>query len=69
MALYSSHHDHYPAHLQEVHIALLTDVTNSAEIRSKIIKAATTEGAEGDAAKEEVNFAFIDARLVRLHYL
>ncbi|KAJ3572596.1 hypothetical protein NP233_g2976 [Leucocoprinus birnbaumii] len=51
------------------HIALFRNVKNAAELRKRIIAAATTEGEAGDAAREEVNFAFIDARLItsRLH--
>jgi EKC/KEOPS complex subunit CGI121/TPRKB len=65
MALYSARYAHHPAHLAAVHIAFLTDVKNAAEIRASIVKAATLEGAEGNAAKDAVNFAFVDSRLVR----
>ena len=49
----------------KVHIALFRNVANSAEIRKRIIAAATLTGDEGDAERERVNFAFVDARLVR----
>ena len=48
----------------KVHFALFTSVKNSKEIRERIIRASTAEGAEGDAAREAVNFAFVDAKLV-----
>ncbi|KLO17509.1 CGI-121-domain-containing protein [Schizopora paradoxa] len=48
----------------KVHLALFTSVENGKEIRERIIKASTAEGAEGDAAREAVNFAFVDAKLI-----
>ncbi|KAG6865382.1 hypothetical protein C0991_003085 [Blastosporella zonata] len=52
-----------------VHVALYTHVTNAAEVRKRIIAAANVAGAEGDALRDAVNFAYIDARLItsRLH--
>jgi EKC/KEOPS complex subunit CGI121/TPRKB len=47
-----------------VYVALFENVSNSAAIRSRIIQAARILGVEGDAEREAVNFAFIDARLV-----
>jgi EKC/KEOPS complex subunit CGI121/TPRKB len=47
-----------------VHIALYTGVSNAATLRQRIINAASATGPEGDAEREAVNFAFIDARLV-----
>jgi EKC/KEOPS complex subunit CGI121/TPRKB len=64
--IYSATYDYHPAHLQALHIALFTNVTNAAQLRADIVRAATLDGAEGDAAKDAVNFAFINARLVRL---
>jgi EKC/KEOPS complex subunit CGI121/TPRKB len=49
-----------------VYVGLFKDITNAAELRARIVAAATMDGAAGDAAREEVNFAFIDARLVRV---
>jgi EKC/KEOPS complex subunit CGI121/TPRKB len=49
-----------------VHVALFNDVTNSAAIRSRIIQAARIPGVDGDTKREAINFAFIDARLVRI---
>ena len=57
-------YDHLPSHLSTVHIALFTSVTNAAELRARIVQAATQSGEEGERAREEVNFAFVDARLV-----
>ncbi|KAL5530779.1 hypothetical protein ACEPAF_7037 [Sanghuangporus sanghuang] len=60
---------HFPDRISSVHIALFTSVKNAAELRSRIVKAATTEGPEGKVERETVNFAFIEAKLVtsRLH--
>lgn len=48
----------------KVHLALFTSVANSKEIRERIIKASTADGANGDAERAAVNFAFVDAKLV-----
>ncbi|KXN90555.1 hypothetical protein AN958_04227 [Leucoagaricus sp. SymC.cos] len=51
------------------HVALFRNVKNAASLRKRIISAATMEGEAGELEREEVNFAFIDARLItsRLH--
>ncbi|KAH7930319.1 CGI-121-domain-containing protein, partial [Leucogyrophana mollusca] len=54
----------FPAHLSAVYVALFSEVNNAAALRSRIVKAASIPGAEGDAEREAVNFAFIDARLI-----
>ncbi|KIM79467.1 hypothetical protein PILCRDRAFT_823362 [Piloderma croceum F 1598] len=60
---------HFPAQLSLVHVALYMAVTNAPSLRARIIKAATTQGVEGDHERSAVNFAFVDARLItgRLH--
>ena len=60
------YYPHFPSALSTVHIALFTDVSNAASLRARIIAASTKEGADGDAEREAVNFAFVDAKLVRL---
>jgi EKC/KEOPS complex subunit CGI121/TPRKB len=55
----------FPAHLSVVHTALYTTVTNSLLLKKRIINASTAQGTTGDQEREAVNFAFIDARLVR----
>ena len=64
-AMQTFRYPHLPQELSTVHVALFTNVTNSADIRSRIIRASQLEGPEGDAERNAVNFAFIDARLVR----
>lgn len=57
-------YDHLPTEISTTHVALYADVQNSAALRSRIVRASQLEGAEGDAEREAVNFAFIEARLV-----
>ncbi|KAI0759741.1 CGI-121-domain-containing protein [Trametes elegans] len=57
-------YSHLPPELSVVHVALFTNVTNSAALRSRIVRASQLEGLEGDSEREAVNFAFIDARLI-----
>lgn len=58
-------YEHFPAQLSSVHVALFTDVSNAAAIRARIVHASTLEGAAGDVERDAVNFAFIEAKLVR----
>ncbi|TDL14659.1 CGI-121-domain-containing protein [Rickenella mellea] len=62
-------YDEFPDNVCTVHIALFVDVANAAPLRARLVRASTLEGVEGDAEREAVNFAFIDAKLVtsRLH--
>ncbi|PPQ78807.1 hypothetical protein CVT25_010676 [Psilocybe cyanescens] len=55
---------HFDSRCSNVHIALFRNVSNSSSIKSRIIEASTTEGELGEKAREAVNFAFINARLV-----
>ena len=64
-AMQTFRYPHLPQELSTVHVALFTNVTNSADIRSRIIRASQLQSPEGDAERNAVNFAFIDARLVR----
>jgi len=56
---------HFSSKHSQVHIALFRDVTNAAALKLRIIAASTAEGSYGEKEREAVNFAFIDARLVR----
>ncbi|KAI0751694.1 CGI-121-domain-containing protein [Daedaleopsis nitida] len=55
---------HLPPEFSTVHLALFKHVANSAQLRSRIVRASQLEGPDGDAEREAVNFAFIDARLI-----
>ena len=61
---------HFPQDFSTVHVALFTDVTNSADIRSRIVRASQLDGPDGQLERDAVNFAFVDPRLVsRQHHL
>jgi hypothetical protein len=60
---------HFPTEVRKVHIALFREVTNAPQIRQRLIAAATTEGPEGDEARKEVDFGFIEGTLVSSHDL
>ena len=47
-----------------VHVALFEDVANAEDLLGKIRRAATLEGEEGDKERANVNYAFVDAKLV-----
>ncbi|KDQ14117.1 hypothetical protein BOTBODRAFT_159657 [Botryobasidium botryosum FD-172 SS1] len=55
--------------LQTVYIALFANVANAAAIRNRIVAAASLRGEEGERERNEINFAFLDARPItsRLH--
>lgn len=58
------HLAHFPPNIGTVHVAYFENVTNAPEIRSRLVKAATTEGPEGEAARAAIDFGFVDASLV-----
>jgi len=49
-----------------IHVALFLNVQNASHLKRQIISAAVMEGEAGEAAREQVNYAFIDARFVSL---
>ena len=57
-------YSHLPPELSFVHVALFTDVSNAAQLRARIVRASQLQGPDGDAERQAVHFAFIDARLV-----
>lgn len=54
----------FPSDVSSVHIGLFRNVTNAAQLRQRLISAATMPGPEGEQERAAVNFTFIDARLV-----
>ncbi len=56
----------FPRDVSTVYIALFDRVSNAAEIRSRLVKAVSMTGPEGEHEREIMNFAFIDARLVSI---
>lgn len=59
----------YPQFPALAHAVLYKNVTNASELRASIVKAATLEGEDGDKAKDAVNFAFVEARMVSAGYM
>jgi hypothetical protein len=53
----------FPVHLSVVHVALFTQIIRPSHLRERLINVA--KGDQDDTEREAVNFAFIDARLVR----
>ena len=54
----------FPVHLSVVHVALFTQIIRPSHLRERLINVA--KGDQGDTEREAVNFAFINAHLVRL---
>lgn len=59
----------FPSPYSTVHIALFHNVSNSPQIRKRLIIASTALGPEGDEARAEVDYAFLDGRFVSLYPL
>ncbi|KAL1411794.1 hypothetical protein Q8F55_002761 [Vanrija albida] len=55
---------HLPPNLRVLHVAYFENVTNAPDIRRRLVAAATAPGAEGEAARTAVDFAFIEAGLL-----
>ncbi|CAL1709317.1 unnamed protein product [Somion occarium] len=60
----SFHYSQFSQEYSNVHIALFTNVTNATELRNRLVQASTMSGPEGDAERQAVDFAFIDATLI-----
>jgi hypothetical protein len=55
----------FPSPYSRIHITLFQNVKNSSTIRQRLIKASTLpDNVEGEKAREKVDFAFLEARLV-----
>ena len=59
---------HFTSNHSQAYIALFRNVSNASDIKTRIISAAAAQGDAGEKEREAVNFAFIDARLVRIGY-
>lgn len=55
----------FPVYANPVHFALFNNVSNASELRRKLIGASQMTGEEGDKARQEVDYGFIDGSLVR----
>jgi len=54
----------YPNLSAVVHVALFDNVRDAKTLRSRLVAAASLPGADGEAEREAVNFAFVEASLV-----
>ena len=59
---------HFPSEVSTVHLALYCSVSNAAELRKRLVTAATLPGEDGDREREAVNYAFVDAKLVGIRF-
>lgn len=55
---------HFPDYSSNFHFALFTNVSNAADLRNRLVQASTMQGEEGEAERQAVDFAFIEATLV-----
>ena len=55
----------YPPELSEISLALFTDLQEASLLRERLVKASTMEGNEGITERSTLNFAFLDAKIVR----
>lgn len=55
---------HFPAEVSKVYLGLYCNVSNAAELKKRLVTAATLAGEDGEREREAVNYAFIDATLV-----
>ncbi|GHJ88596.1 hypothetical protein NliqN6_4998 [Naganishia liquefaciens] len=54
----------FPPEYSSIHLCLFQNVTNSASLRTRLVQAATMEGAEGDEARDAMDFGFVEASMV-----
>ncbi|KAI6004305.1 kinase binding protein CGI-121-domain-containing protein [Pisolithus albus] len=54
----------YPQFDAVVYAAKFKDVKNAEALRSRIVKAASLDGVEGETERDALNFAFIEAKLI-----
>ncbi|KAK7683058.1 hypothetical protein QCA50_013730 [Cerrena zonata] len=55
---------HFPDYASNFHFALFTNVSNAADLRNRLVQASTMQGEEGEAERQAVDFAFIEATLI-----
>ena len=56
---------HFPSPYSKIHISLFQTVNNYSDIRKRLIAASTAQGIEGEIARRSLNYAFLNASLVR----
>jgi hypothetical protein len=56
----------FPREVSSIHLCWFQNVTNSASLRTRLVEAATMEGEQGDKARDEMDYGFVEASMVRL---
>lgn len=54
----------FPREFSSIHLCLFQNVTNSASLRARLVEAATMEGEQGDQARNEMDYGFVEASMV-----
>lgn len=65
----SYHLSQYSLSYSSIHLALFHNVTNSAELRKRLVAASTMEGLEGDRERDRLDYAFVEADMVSIQQL
>ncbi|KAH8083561.1 CGI-121-domain-containing protein [Filobasidium floriforme] len=60
----SYHLSQFPDDHSSVHLAFFKNVTNSADLRKRLVAAATMEGEEGDQERDLLDYAFVEANMI-----
>lgn len=55
----------FPHEFSSIHLCLFHNVKNAASLRTRLVAAATMPGTEGDEARDELDFGFVEASMVR----
>ncbi len=61
----SYHLEGFPEEGSAVHMAFFCHVTNAADLRQRLIQVAAQTGTDAEAERDMLDYAFIDADLVR----
>ncbi|KAJ9118927.1 hypothetical protein QFC24_005892 [Naganishia onofrii] len=54
----------FPREVSSIHLCLFQNVTNSASLRTRLVEAATMEGEQGDKARDEMDYGFVEASMI-----
>ncbi|KAJ9123927.1 hypothetical protein QFC22_000718 [Naganishia vaughanmartiniae] len=54
----------FPREFSSIHLCLFQNVTNSASLRTRLVEAATMQGEQGDAARDEMDYGFVEASMI-----
>ncbi|KAI5455168.1 hypothetical protein NCC49_002437 [Naganishia albida] len=54
----------FPHEFSSIHLCLFHNVKNAASLRTRLVAAATMPGTEGDEARDELDFGFVEASMI-----